>query len=1316
MAENTEADKLAHWRWALTAAVIPAAQYQIAQQITEEGTPEAFELLSEQVVEGRAAREACLGALHQAGAQARLAVLSALGRHPDCWRLVVCLAGATEPEIAQALLEACRRTTSLRTVRFATELLAREALECLRELSEVIQARGSERMKQAWILGVAATDPEKYADRLTPLFASEADESLQNLVFSIPQVRNWPEAHECLRRQLKSQKVRHRWQALGVIAAGRLQAFTGEALERWIRDSSPSVRWEAWEALRALVENLGEPLSRLGEEVCGELATTAEQLTQQLSADRGSEEAELQPLEDSVEALYRLCWAAPVAGEAGPTVAGKVFAALRRASSPLAVLCSAEPVPEPLCAVTEKLLELELQLVRAFWSQGEPKVRWLAWELWGQCTVAAKGRLPEAPADDKFLSWDELLQDLAGLAEELYHRAEAAWQGQPWPEDPLGDWPWTGLQATRLATLSRVLEAGQRIAGSERKALQALEASLFRERQAAERTGEGQDQESLAAAQEAYNDRALILLQPEHLALAWAISTRPKGEEAQAGPSLPSAAETFCEQNLQLALLGIVSQVLSPEAIPLLLRCLRSANVLVAESAQRLVVRLGDSALPALKDALDKATDARHRAELLELGRCLQPQAVLKPARQSLESDEPRLRAVAAKVLGEAGSLKDTQRLQQPWADSELAEVCRLQALGKLAPHAHVEVFKEALGSPYPGVREAAAHALASCDPKTVHQAARELRGSANAFQRLAGRQLVDAEGNICRPFGQFWGRPLPVEGDCHLGARLASSGEGPWQWGLPVFLDREQWHPEAYAELLASEEELAEGWESLCQGESHPHHLLPRLREIALTGDTTSSHQAWAWLRDWFSPDLSSRGPACLEYCGLPLTEATADQAAGAFCRAVEQCTPQQVASLTLPNPSLSNPLAEAMALPPTAKDYSLRFGSALVLLYQKLLPQELGIEPLSLPPVTAAEERRAALEAEWEKLRGFQDPLYGFLVRPRLNWQDLGWYCKQEPAGERLRWEMIDYLVASVSVLPQLPEDRAEILEVVEEIFSPLLRKTQWHLKRAGQPDSEEWAEWLVEEEFWRAVAEFDPFWAQRPAALFPFGNLSQMAEPSAQSPGLAKGLVPDRYLPFPHFLQQRLEGLVSRHQAESRRQPTREPEHQDTRWHYAPPDELVTLHRHQEEALAEGIDQAKSADELVEAWNRVTERPEDISTVNLESEGKLVPCVDIETLAGLVGSTLNALRKREQRGDVHFLRHQGRRYLPVDQIPDLQARLVPDVKLAEQLGVVRQTIARWKQEAPAGLGPRQLLEYLGRRAQVSQADDGEGGQQSD
>jgi len=163
--------------------------------------------------------------------------------------------------------------------------------------------------------------------------------------------------------------------------------------------------------------------------------------------------------------------------------------------------------------------------------------------------------------------------------------------------------------------------------------------------------------------QTAFNDQPSILMSPYLSTMGQFVEAYhfPGGGEGTS--TLAPTRPILVEQMLQGGLLGVVSQNLSPEAVPVLTRCLRSSGALVAERAERLLARLGRAVVPDLLVTAAKTRSDLQRARLLEVCRCSAPSAALGLAREHLASDHMLVAAAAAQVIGEAGTEADVPAL-----------------------------------------------------------------------------------------------------------------------------------------------------------------------------------------------------------------------------------------------------------------------------------------------------------------------------------------------------------------------------------------------------------------------------------------------------------------------------------------------------------------------------------------------------------------------------------------------------------------------------------------------------------------------------
>lgn len=138
-----------------------------------------------------------------------------------------------------------------------------------------------------------------------------------------------------------------------------------------------------------------------------------------------------------------------------------------------------------------------------------------------------------------------------------------------------------------------------------------------------------------------------------------------------------------------------------------------------------------------------------------------------------------------------------------------------------------------------------------------------------------------------------------------------------------------------------------------------------------------------------------------------------------------------------------------------------------------------------------------------------------------------------------------------------------------------------------------------------------------------------------------------------------------------------------------------------REHEEALIEAIDAGKTGQELPDGLSYPPPLTEGVHTVRIDVDGEETECVDIEGLAQILGTSLGALQKRGQRGDIQFTMHEGIRHYPLDARAQLQAALMTHEQIADELGVSTKTIQRWKKQAPSGLSRLEMVEFLRNKA---------------
>jgi len=145
--------------------------------------------------------------------------------------------------------------------------------------------------------------------------------------------------------------------------------------------------------------------------------------------------------------------------------------------------------------------------------------------------------------------------------------------------------------------------------------------------------------------------------------------------------------------------------------------------------------------------------------------------------------------------------------------------------------------------------------------------------------------------------------------------------------------------------------------------------------------------------------------------------------------------------------------------------------------------------------------------------------------------------------------------------------------------------------------------------------------------------------------------------------------------------------------------------TLHeaRQWEDQLIDRIDADISAKESV-AQALVPKPPDhlNIRTVEIESGGRMVTCVDIREAAALLERSISTLRRYDKAGKIGFIRsEEGRRYLPFDDVEAARIVVRTTGEWANLLEVSDQTIRNWMKDIPSDLDPFELETRLKRRA---------------
>ncbi|HEY3397847.1 MAG TPA: hypothetical protein VGM19_09355 [Armatimonadota bacterium] len=1274
--------------------------------MVELGTPEAFERLLAEVVGQGPAHDWCCWALWQADEQALPHVLMALKRHPNTVGLLQCLHAPLGEPARQAVIAVCRRTSSPSVVCLATTLMEKSAHDELRKVVGLFKKSASQAMRAACEIGMIAAHPHTLLRRLPKYLRPDMPAEVQDLALTVPGAFTLPEAQDCLRRRLSSGLVRDRREALRLIEDAQLEEFAPEVLRIWLEDVSPGARKAASKALGAVRAGLPQALANTLPAACERLTTSVLALVALSRSPEGATEgalsSQVQKVEEALAPLQRLRRIVTLTPDTDSLIS--LFDALRQTAGQLYPVCRYGAHLDTVAPLIESLLEQQVMMFRTFWNREQPEVRLYALQLAGRNTVAVTGQLPSLPCAGPPDDWDAIFTALTKQAESLAERSVSSERERIEAGDSVAIFPRFAGHGAWIEFQDLTHQAAAWGPSIQDDVLGALQTSLKNERVHRARANADLGEEGVRLAQGAYNDEPLLCLFADLSAVA-TVSREGSAGKGSVPSADPAMRDIFREQAIQAALLGILAQTPLPrQAAPWLIHCLASPNSLVAEGGERLLVALGEPALPLLICAVELMPECPALPRALEVCRCLDPRRVLHLARRHLSSKNPLLAAVSARILAQ-GSPKDAELLAERYPGAEeLTAASLLAALAQLAPAAHLDLFVDALGSLYPSVRDAGWNALAAYPYEAVHTAAQRHEDDPNFYRRSAAREIID-EGEPMRIQRWLSARPAYlVAGEAGLGMRLASLGEGPFEWGISALLDEaEGIDLKPYEDLIAGDPELVNPWlEWSCSGHL-TGNLLPRLRELATADDSPHREAARGALRAMLSEKLTLTAGQCLLYHGVRPDQVNEERLDAALQRALDRCTPDVVASLTTPNLSSNNPLGEAL-LTLDSDCASYRWGIAFDLLLREALPLFLSIAPLVLPAEDHREERLAAVQSEWTHLMQFQDVFYGFWVTPRLGLSDLRWYCRRVKANDSTKREMIDYLVALTTVVPAFPETRAEAQEVLLALFRPLLLKTLRALTASSTDHDDEQVMARLEDEFYRALGEYDLFWAEQPDVPLPFGTVLGMASPRpttrAHSSG---GGLPQKLIPFSHFLKRRMAELVT---LKGALQTGRAPQECVTLDEKPDRDSDSPESAWTENQLIAAIYTGASADAIAS----VLEQPPAVlvQTFTIKVGGVPTQCVDLDGLVARLGEgvTAGAVQARDRRGQLPSVRHEGRRYFPLSRIPDIQALFTSDKALAQELQVDRHTLRRWRDQAPSGLSPSEDHQYLRETAAKLQA----------
>lgn len=224
-------------------------------------------------------------------------------------------------------------------------------------------------------------------------------------------------------------------------------------------------------------------------------------------------------------------------------------------------------------------------------------------------------------------------------------------------------------------------------------------------------------------------------------------------------------------------------------------------------------------------------------------------------------------------------------------------------------------------------------------------------------------------------------------------------------------------------------------------------------------------------------------------------------------------------------------------------------------------------------------------------------------------------------------------------------------------------------------------------------------------------PLGTLDMAWAEPRQVPGTHWTPLPERHLPFAHMVEQLVQDVIRqfRERAEYLTEAAlgrgdEEPVSLEEVWG-ADTERRMQEHRAFEDQLVTAIAEDEGIDELAGSALHATEIEEPASEIiRLPIDGDEVACVDIREASRQLNCPMNTLRGRHERGDIPFVWHEGRRYLPVEELPAAEVVVRKMKQWEEMLGVSRRTVHRWMADLPDDLAPLEmearLLERAGRK----------------
>lgn len=1292
----SETRQLTRLRRALSTSTNDLDREQHAFAIADLSTPAAYAALLSEVVNRTRAKEACAAALREAGPSTLPLTTDALSRDPDNPYLVLALPLPVSEETADLLIETCKRTTTSWVGRMSAEVLARSRSKRVADLREVVIKRDSDVFAAALHCGLVASGRRGDASGLKRYLLPEVPAEVRDLALSVGAVRQLPEAKQLIRQMALRGKIGDRSHALRLIAADQAGEFAELVLDVWFDDKSPNVRYHATHTLCVLGPEVGPIACARLRDACENLKRQANRLTSVLREHSLTATA---PVREALADLRRMfglvrqLWLAGLLIEGATAVAPEMVMTLRYVvPHVVGAGFAANTLKTELLDLSEKLIEAQIGVLRHLWLNGRPEIRAQALEALGFTVAALSPVSPRTTRRPSPVPWETALATLAACTEQIayawvvrIHRVHTS--------DDAGAWPFSALTALRAQVADLVMNV-QRGPQLLSQVQEALAQSLLREREAVRPVVATHDATRLFVLQDEFNEQPLVLLSLEYTHYAEFIRQHPSSSGDQGLDEVEAVLPVFAEQTLQVALLAIAAVHLTARATPILIDYLESDNALVAECAETLLVRVGAKALTRLQMAIPRCVTSVQRARLLEACRCIDAGAAVGLAREYLTADDGLVRAVCLRILGEAGSTSDVPAVQTALGEAdELGQVCALFALGELALEASVPDLVLHLSHPSAAVRFAAHDALQRCQAETKRRLATSLSEDADGFRRLYGEEVLSSsrEDNP-RSIG-FHGKPASIYGDHVLGARMAVAGELPWQWGVNGLLGPEHVPWQLCWPAVASDEELARDWAQYSIEGEFPPGLLKRLADLTRGAD---------------DPILAEQARTALSVllgdAVEPIVESTAayyrvtsDDVRDAFPKAsasaLKECLDGAVDGLAMPNPSAANPLGEGVLMEHV--NDSLAFATAFALLLKKTLPEALHV---ARPPELDSDDPATRLQAvseEWAHVAQFADFLHGLWVEPLVTPPDIVWYCAQPSAEPATKYGMINYLAASATLAVQLPQARQTMVEALQLIFRPLLRKTASRVASIQSSPVREVVP-LVEEAFWAAVEDFDSLRKWSPGSFLPLGTLADMGKTPDGTADTYRGQRP--YMPFPLFVERRMADVIRRGKqrvAQEKRTvntPTEDLEE-------AGSSEAVVRWREYQEAVLNWILSPESERGSLPIPTALYQFS--IPSHDVPVDGETLRCVDLATLGGILDTEVRTLYKRHERGRLRCVKHEGKLYFPVDDIPDQVASALSDRDLGKMLDKHRNTIGEWRGDAECGLPPREVLRYIWRRA---------------